>query len=188
MKEAFSVHFWFLSKVILKVDKSLYLRFFFSYSLILFGLRESTFEIRVPALHSTDPKKKTYLWSNRRSVSLRLIAKTMWFIGVEVEQETSAPPHKKNRGSAPAHSTIVHQQTLTVRIPWQFLKNNLLFVLAESIACVQKSSIYWRVHAGNSILGIYPFDSRNQKWLKMGLSSCLSKISGLAFNVSAFST
>ena len=28
--------------------------------------------------------------------------KTMWFIGVEVEQETSAPPLKKNPGSAPA--------------------------------------------------------------------------------------
>ena len=27
--------------------------------------------------------------------------KTMWFIGVEVEQETSAPPAKKNSGSAP---------------------------------------------------------------------------------------
>ena len=27
--------------------------------------------------------------------------KTMWFTGVEVEQETSAPPPKKNRGSAP---------------------------------------------------------------------------------------
>ena len=26
----------------------------------------------------------------------------MWFIGVEVEQETSAPPLKKNPGSAPA--------------------------------------------------------------------------------------
>ena len=25
----------------------------------------------------------------------------MWFIGVDVEQETSAPPHKKNPGSAP---------------------------------------------------------------------------------------
>ena len=25
----------------------------------------------------------------------------MWFIGVEVEQETSAPPLKKNPGSAP---------------------------------------------------------------------------------------
>ena len=25
----------------------------------------------------------------------------MWFIGVEVEQETSAPPSKKNPGSAP---------------------------------------------------------------------------------------
>ena len=28
--------------------------------------------------------------------------KTMWFIVVEVEQETSAPPLKKNLGSAPA--------------------------------------------------------------------------------------
>ena len=28
--------------------------------------------------------------------------KTLWFIGVEVEQETSAPPPKKNPGSAPA--------------------------------------------------------------------------------------
>ena len=27
--------------------------------------------------------------------------KTMWFIGVEVERETSAPPPKKNLGSAP---------------------------------------------------------------------------------------
>ena len=29
----------------------------------------------------------------------------MWFIGVEVEQETSAPPPKKNPGSAPCSIT-----------------------------------------------------------------------------------
>ena len=29
--------------------------------------------------------------------------KTMWFIGVEVEQETIAPLPKKNPGSAPVH-------------------------------------------------------------------------------------
>ena len=28
----------------------------------------------------------------------------MWFIGVDVEQETSAPPPKKNPGSAPVKS------------------------------------------------------------------------------------
>ena len=36
----------------------------------------------------------------------------MWFIGVEVEQETSAPPPKKNPGSAPAilvHSLFLFQ-------------------------------------------------------------------------------
>ena len=33
--------------------------------------------------------------------------KTMWFIGVEVEQETSATPPKKNRGSAPEMGNTV---------------------------------------------------------------------------------
>ena len=31
----------------------------------------------------------------------------MWFIGVEVEQETSTPPPKKNPGSAPAHLEFI---------------------------------------------------------------------------------
>ena len=31
----------------------------------------------------------------------------MWFIGVEVEQETSAPPPKKNPGSAPEINNAV---------------------------------------------------------------------------------
>ena len=30
----------------------------------------------------------------------------MWFIGVEVEQETSAPPPKKNPGSAPENHKL----------------------------------------------------------------------------------
>ena len=33
--------------------------------------------------------------------------KTIWFIGVEVEQETSAPPPKKNPGSAPAYEKLL---------------------------------------------------------------------------------
>ena len=32
----------------------------------------------------------------------------MWFIGVEVVQETSAPPPKKNPGSAPANRLHVN--------------------------------------------------------------------------------
>ena len=35
----------------------------------------------------------------------------MWFIGVEVEQETSAPPPKKNPGSAPAIATMIFSLT-----------------------------------------------------------------------------
>ena len=30
----------------------------------------------------------------------------MWFIGAEVEQETSAPPPKKNPGSAPGTAIV----------------------------------------------------------------------------------
>ena len=37
----------------------------------------------------------------RFSNTTGILQKKMWFIGVEVEQETSAPPPKKNPGSAP---------------------------------------------------------------------------------------
>ena len=39
--------------------------------------------------------------SRGRVQGVRTKKKTMWFIGVEVEQETSAPPPEKNPGSAP---------------------------------------------------------------------------------------
>ena len=37
----------------------------------------------------------------------------MWFVGVEVEQETSEPPPKKNPGSAPVfqHIPIVYDKS-----------------------------------------------------------------------------
>ena len=37
----------------------------------------------------------------------------MWFIGVEVEQQTSAPPPKKNPGSAPELSQQVNKQRVS---------------------------------------------------------------------------
>ena len=37
-------------------------------------------------------------------IQLVLSKKKMWFIGIEVEQETSAPPPKNNPGSAPEYS------------------------------------------------------------------------------------
>ena len=38
----------------------------------------------------------------------------MWFIGVEVEQETSAPPPKRNPGSAPGTYDCKTQQNATL--------------------------------------------------------------------------
>ena len=46
----------------------------------------------------TPPTEMTCGFSNTTGI---LPKKTMWFIGVEVEQETSAPPPKKTPGSAP---------------------------------------------------------------------------------------
>ena len=40
----------------------------------------------------------------------------MWFIGVEVEQETSAPPPKKNPGSAPVLDFICRMVLIFILI------------------------------------------------------------------------
>ena len=45
------------------------------------------------------PPEMTFVFSNTTGILPK--KKPMWFIGVEVEQETSAPPPKKNPGSAP---------------------------------------------------------------------------------------
>ena len=42
--------------------------------------------------------------------------KTMWFIGVEVEQETSASPPKKNPGSAPEHREIFTNSGIVLKL------------------------------------------------------------------------
>ena len=46
------------------------------------------------------PPRDDLRFSNTTGI-LQKKKKTMWFIGVEVEQETSAPRPKKNPGSAP---------------------------------------------------------------------------------------
>ena len=46
------------------------------------------------------PPEMTCGFSNTTGI-LQKKKKAMWFIGVEVEQEKSAPPPKKNPGSAP---------------------------------------------------------------------------------------
>ena len=48
----------------------------------------------------TPPPRDDLRFSNTTSILQK--KKAMWFIGVEVEQETSAPAPKNNPGSAPA--------------------------------------------------------------------------------------
>ena len=49
--------------------------------------------------HPPPPARDHLRFSNTTGILQK--KETMWFIGVEVEQETSAPPPKKNPGSAP---------------------------------------------------------------------------------------
>ena len=49
-------------------------------------------------MRTPPPPRDDLRFSNTTGI---LQKKNMWFIGVEVEQETSAPPPKKNPGSAP---------------------------------------------------------------------------------------
>ena len=48
----------------------------------------------------------------------------MWFIGVEVEQETSAPPPEKNPGSATGMaSEKLYRDSLNTNFPCIFVMN-----------------------------------------------------------------
>ena len=62
-------------------------------------------------MRTPPPPQDDLRFSNTTGI---LQKKTMWFIGVEVEQETSAPPPKKNPESAPAHHCF------TARVANQF--------------------------------------------------------------------
>ena len=53
----------------------------------------------------------------------------MWFIGVEVEQEASAPPPKKNPGSAPETAHTIKEKKR---------KNLLLRLLQTDIILLQR--------------------------------------------------
>ena len=63
----------------------------------------------------------------------------MWFIGVEVEQETSAPPPKKNPGSAPVWELDlpIGQARISIFVVFRVLDfllypQNVFFFLTES--------------------------------------------------------
>ena len=51
------------------------------------------------------PPQDDLRFSNTTGIVQKI--KKMWFIAVEVEQETSAPPPKKNPGTAPVRVIIV---------------------------------------------------------------------------------
>ena len=65
----------------------------------------------------------------------------MWFIGVEVEQETSAPPPKKNPGSAPELFPGKYQTTASPNYI-------IIIVITRTGFCPERISkiIIWNVH------------------------------------------
>ena len=61
----------------------------------------------------TPPPRNDLRFSNTTGILPN--KKTMWFIGVEVEQETSAPPPKKNPGSAPVNKIYYCMEMYSTR-------------------------------------------------------------------------
>ena len=85
-------------------------------------------------------------WDDLQFSVLQLVfckKKTMWFIGVEVEQETSAPPPKKNPGSAPVEHACWAQQrkqeTSARRFTWNKVRWNFNFFIGFTICpCAER--------------------------------------------------
>ena len=69
----------------------------------------------------------------------------MWFIGVDLEQETSAPPPKKNPGSAPVDLTH--------------------FGLASGMVFERTTGVYKRTYHFNSKREKKKEKSANLKWI-----------------------
>ena len=74
--------------------------------------------------------------------------KTMWFIGVEVEQETSAPPSKKTPGSTPDNIR------LTVKRKRIFCCISFLLLL-EFCKSFTSSNLRWRLRCGTIFVTAY---------------------------------
>ena len=71
---------------------------------ILFFLLDHQGQIQGKGAGGVHPPRDDLGFSNTTGIlQKKKKKKTMWFIGVEVEQETSAPPPKKIPGSAPAN-------------------------------------------------------------------------------------
>ena len=76
--------------------------------------------------------------------------KTMWFLGVEVEQETSVPPPKKNPGSAPVRSLL---PTCLRNLCWIFW----MYDLIHWCFFLQDYHWWWRSFFTSGSCSIYVF-------------------------------
>ena len=71
------------------------------------------------------PPKDDLQFSNTTGI---LQKKTMWFIGVEVEQETSAPPPKKNPGSTPVMHIRRNLQSIIYPLDTKFIGTSSILI------------------------------------------------------------
>ena len=80
----------------------------------------------------------------------------MWFIGVEVEQETSAPPPKKNPGSAPENDYFNDMTVLmilytldivSVRLDFRRLPGPVFDHFPEQRLVIEPMSVYVSANA-----------------------------------------
>ena len=117
------------------------------------GSRGRVQGVRTPPLPWDDLR-----FSNTTGI-LQKKKKKMWFIGVEVEQETSAPPPKKNPGSAPDLISLfmnLNWSTTLCRLPHLFPgeEADLPLALSPGELCSSKT----QTNKQNSII-LFPYRS-----------------------------
>ena len=82
----------------------------------------------------------------------------MWFIGVEVEQETSAPPPKKNPGSAPGFNptpaNIMNMWCIFVITKQYFFQRVCNYFSMKSYFCFNYRNAFF-IHAMNYFSNVY---------------------------------
>ena len=94
----------------------------------------------------------------------------MWFVGVEVEQETSAPPPKKSPGSAPAIDRFPMKWSFFIRVDavWK------PFFMARDDFCLW-STFLW-INGSGSKISILWSNTNFKQMVRVTFLKCVNQI------------
>ena len=109
------------------------------------------------------PPRDDLQFSNTTGI---LQKKSMWFTGVEVEQETSAPPPKKNPGSAPVMHIRRNLQSIIYPLDKKFIGTSSILIF-HSWSARPPIWLFFEYNSQCPLLVLYLFPPHHQmfQWL-----------------------